>query len=103
MPLAVLVQPVEERDRARVTAENRPNAAQRHADARSVIPPISTIRTSCGHPATALLCMNEQGGRRLSQAWVAKRAALTAIRLNANDPSACTALSSGHFLGTDAF
>ena len=54
----------------------------------------------CGHPATALLCMIEQGGRRI-QAWDAKRAARSAIRLNANDPSACTALSSGHILGTD--
>lgn len=54
----------------------------------------------CGYPATALLCMNEQGGRRI-QAWDAKRAARSAIRVNANDPSACTALSSGHILGTD--
>jgi len=73
MPLVVFVQQVEERGRAREMVGNIPYQTPRpqsHADARSVFSPISTIRTICGHPATALLCMNERGGRRTSQAWM---------------------------------
>lgn len=76
------------------------NAIRIVAGVHAQFPPSVAIS---GHPATALLCMDEQKRSPVEARLGMRSEQPKAIRLNANDPSACTALASGHILGTAAF
>lgn len=107
MPLVAFVQPKEEWIGlvGGVEEGNKPNAAitpcgcsQGRSPPISTLPTIMTLRAPGDRFSVHERTRWSADPDRLGDA---KRAARSSIRLNANDPSACTALSNGHILGTD--